>query len=127
MLPTLIEAKVLNSSNERIASLVDAVFDSSSGNILYYLVSRSDYRIPGSSRWRLSIDKILDQQPGIVSTSIKTIDDLPLIKSSLRQEFLNRSKSFRSQINDITDNQRVMGYPAKPLKEFIKERKINEK
>ncbi len=30
-------------------------------------------------------------------------------------------------INDINDNQKVMGYPAKPLKEFIKERKINEK
>ena len=27
-------------------------------------------------------------------------------------------------INDIPDNQQVMGYPAIPLKEFIKQRKI---
>ncbi len=103
MLPTLIEAKVLSSSNERIASLVDAVFDPSYGNILYYLVSRSDYRIPGTSRWRLSLDRIIDQQPGIVSTSIKSLDHLPLVKSSFRQELLNKSKTFRNQINDMTD------------------------
>ena len=30
-------------------------------------------------------------------------------------------------INDIPDNQKVMGYPAITLKEFLKQRKINEK
>ncbi len=30
-------------------------------------------------------------------------------------------------ISDIPDNQKVMGYPAIPLKEFVKLRKINEK
>ena len=30
-------------------------------------------------------------------------------------------------INNIPDNQKVMGYPAVPLKEFIKKRKSNEK
>ena len=30
-------------------------------------------------------------------------------------------------INDISDNQQVMGYPAVPLKEFVKQRKKNEK
>ena len=30
-------------------------------------------------------------------------------------------------INDISDNQHVMGYPAVPLKDFIKQKKINEK
>ena len=30
-------------------------------------------------------------------------------------------------VNDIPDNQRVMGYPAIPLKKFIKQRNENEK
>ena len=30
-------------------------------------------------------------------------------------------------INDIKDNEQVMGYPAIPLREFVKQRKINEK
>ena len=30
-------------------------------------------------------------------------------------------------INDILDNEKVMGYPAIPLKEFIKLKKKNEK
>jgi len=30
-------------------------------------------------------------------------------------------------INDIPDNQQVMGYPAIPLKEFVKKMKKNEK
>ena len=30
-------------------------------------------------------------------------------------------------INDIPDNSQVMGYPAIPLRDFIKQRKKNEK
>ena len=30
-------------------------------------------------------------------------------------------------INDIPDNQQVMGYPAVSLKDFVKKEKINEK
>ena len=30
-------------------------------------------------------------------------------------------------INDIPDNKQVMGYPAVPLKDFVKQRKVNEK
>ena len=33
----------------------------------------------------------------------------------------------KDDINDIKDNEQVMGYPAIPLREFIKQRKKNEK
>jgi len=35
------------------------------GKIIYYLVSRSNPKIPGSSRWKLNIENINDQQPGL--------------------------------------------------------------
>tara|TARA_Y100001968_G_scaffold288133_1_gene290128 strand:- start:2491 stop:3267 length:777 start_codon:yes stop_codon:yes gene_type:complete len=102
-LPTLLDADLVNLDNIKIGIIADLVFEIKTGQILYYLVSRTDPRIPGTSRWRLSIDRILDQQPGLVVSSIHLLDDLPLIKSSLRQDFIRKSKDLRSQFQEISD------------------------
>ncbi len=105
-LPTLIEAAVLDRRGEPIGTLADAAVELSSGRILHYLVSRSDPRLPGSSRWRLSPDRIVDQQPGQVSTGLSGLDDLPLARASVRQEFLRRSRRWRDQMQEETSRLR---------------------
>jgi hypothetical protein len=70
---------------------------------LHYLVARSDPRLPGSSRWRLDPDRLLDQQPGQVITSLRELDDLPLEKASIRQQMLRRTKQWRDQVPDSFD------------------------
>ena len=99
-LPTLIDAALVARHGEVIGSVADAAVELSSGRILHYLVSRSDPRLPGSSRWRLSPDRILDQQPGQVLTGLSGLDDLPLAKASVRQEFLRRSRRWRDQMQE---------------------------
>ncbi|MEB3185383.1 MAG: RNA methyltransferase, partial [Cyanobacteriota bacterium] len=90
-LPTLFDAVLLDRRREPIGSLVDAVLELRTGRIIDYLVSRSDPRLPGSSRWRLSPDRIVDQKPGQVFTALEGLDDLPLARASVRQELLRRS------------------------------------
>ena len=101
--PTLINAQLLNINREKIASITDLVFNSISGEIYYYLVSRTNPKIPGTSRWSLKINQITDQQPGSVFTNLSTIDDLPLIKASIREELIRKSKNLKTQIEDITN------------------------
>ena len=102
-LPTLIDAQLLNNKNLRIGIIADFVFQPNTGKILYYLVSRTDPRIPGTSRWRLMKDKIIDQQPGIVLSNLNNLNDLPLVKSSIRQDIIKRSKNLRQQFQEISD------------------------
>ena len=106
-LPSLIDAQLLNIDNLRLGLIADLVFKPKTGEIQYYLVSRSDPRIPGTSRWKLSIDKIKDQQPGIVLTDLRTLDDLPLVKSSIRQNLFKKSKLFRDQFQEFSDQASV--------------------
>lgn len=115
-LPTLFEAAVLDRRQEPIGTLVDAVVELRSGRILEYLVSRSDPRLPGSSRWRLSPDRIVDQQPGQVLTALEGLDDLPLARASVRQELLRRSRRWRDQVQDAGERfeQRVEGWLEEP-------------
>ena len=101
-LPTLIDAAVLGSDDEPIGQVADAAIDLSSGRILHYLISRSDPRLPGTSRWRLQPDRIVDQQPGRVITGVRSLDDLPLAKASVRQQFLRRSRRWRDQVQEET-------------------------
>lgn len=101
--PTLINANLLNKGGEKIATIVDLVFESMTGKILYYLVSRSSPKIPGSSRWSLKINHIKDQQPGMVLSDLNTLNDLPLIKASVKEEILIKSQGWRTQIKDITN------------------------
>lgn len=101
-LPTLIDASLLDARREPIGTLADAAIELATGRILHYLVSRSDPRLPGSSRWRLSPDRIVDQQPGQVFTALEGLDDLPLARASVRQQFLRRSRRWRDQMQEET-------------------------
>lgn len=115
-LPTLIDAALLDRRQEAIGVVADAAIELKTGRILHYLVSRSDPRLPGSSRWRLSPDRIVDQQPGTVFTALEGLDDLPLAKASVRQEFLRRSRRWRDQFQQAGDRfeERVEGWLEEP-------------
>lgn len=101
-LPTLIDASLLDARREPIGTLADAAIELTTGRILHYLVSRSDPRLPGSSRWRLGPERIVDQQPGQVITTLEGLDDLPLARASVRQQFLRRSRRWRDQMQEET-------------------------
>ena len=105
-LPTLIGATVFGADQEPLGSVADAAVELGSGRILHYLVARSDPRLPGSSRWRLSPERIVDQQSGRVITALQGLDDLPLARSSVRQELLRRSRRWREQVGEETSRLR---------------------
>ena len=115
-LPTLLQAALLGHRNQPLGTVVDAAIELSTGAIRHYLISRSDLRLPGSSRWRLSPERINDQGPGQVFTSLQELDDLPLAKASVRQELLRRSRRWRDQVQDLGDRfeQRVEGWLEEP-------------
>ncbi len=100
--PTLMNANIFNRSGKKIGLLADFVFQLKKGNIEYYLVSRSNPLIPGTSRWRLSIPKIIDKQPGSISCDIDTLEDLPIQKASLKEEFLIKSRKWKANFQDLT-------------------------
>ncbi len=101
-LPTLIDAALMDRYGEMIGIVADAAVELGTGRIVHYLVSRSDPRLPGSSRWRLSPERITDQQPGQVLTALRGLDDLPLARASVRQEFLRRGRRWRDQLQEET-------------------------
>ena len=92
--PTLIEANLININGSKIGVIADFLFEIKTGKIKYYLISRSNPKIPGSSRWKLNIEKINDQKPGLVFCEGRSLDDLSLLKSSLKNEFLQKGKKF---------------------------------
>ncbi len=102
-LPTLMDAALLDRDGERIGSVVDLDFRPADGTILHYLISRSDPRLPGSSRWRLAPDRILDQQPGQIQTGLMGLDDLPMARASVRQDLLQRTQHWRDQLRSMGD------------------------
>jgi len=102
-LPTLMDAALLDRDGERIGSVVDLDFRPADGAILHYLIARSDPRLPGSSRWRLAPDRILDQQPGLIQTSLMGLDDLPMARASVRQDLLQRTQHWRDQLRSMGD------------------------
>ena len=99
--PTLIEANLISINGSRIGVIADFLFDMKTGKIKYYLVSRSNPKIPGSSRWKLTIDNINDQQPGLVFCKSNSLDDLPLIKSSIKNEFMQKGKKIFDKFDDM--------------------------
>jgi hypothetical protein len=101
-LPTLIDAALTGAGNQLLGTVADAAVELRNGRIRHYLVARSDPRLPGSSRWRLSPDRIIDQQPGRVMTALEGLDDLPLARASVRQEWLRRSRRWRDQVGEET-------------------------
>ena len=99
--PTLIEANLININGSKIGVIADFLFEIKTGKIKYYLVSRSNPKIPGSSRWKLNIENINDQQPGLVFCESSTLDDLFLIKSSFKNEFLQKGKKIFNRFDDM--------------------------
>ena len=99
--PTLIEANLININGSKIGYIADFLFEMKTGQIKYYLVSRSNPNIPGSSRWKLNIENINDQQPGLVFCDSNSLDDLSLIKSSIKNEFLQKGKKIFDRFDDM--------------------------
>jgi len=99
--PNLIEANLVNSEGSKIGVIADFLFEMKTGNIKFYLISRSNPRIPGSSRWKLKLENIIDQQPGLVFCSCLSLEDLPLVKSSFKNQFLNKGKKIINRFDDM--------------------------
>ncbi len=99
--PTLIEANLININGSKIGFIADFLFEIKTGKIKYYLVSRSNPKIPGSSRWKLNIENINDQQPGLVFCETNSLDDLSLIKSSIKNEFFQKGKKIIDRFDDM--------------------------
>jgi sporulation protein YlmC with PRC-barrel domain len=99
--PTLIEANLISINGSKIGIIADFLFEVKTGQIKYYLVSRSNPKIPGSSRWKLNIENINDQQPGLVFCKSNSLGDLPLIKSSIKNEFLQKGKKIINRFDDM--------------------------
>jgi len=99
--PNLLFANLINKNGLKIGSIADFIFDFRTGNILSYLISRSNPRIPGSSRWKLNIKSIIDQQPGLVFCCEESLDDFILVKSSVKNEFFKKGKNLFNKFDDI--------------------------
>ena len=99
--PTLIEANLININGSKIGVIADFLFEIETGKIKYYLVSRSNSKFPGSSRWKLNIENINDQQPGLVFCESNSLDDLYLIKSSIKNEFLQKGKKIIDRFDEM--------------------------
>jgi len=99
--PTLIEANLININGSKIGVIADFLFEMKTGKIKYYLISRSNPKIPGSSRWKLNIEDINDQQPGLVFCERNSLNDLSLIKSSIKNEFLQKGKKIFDRFDDM--------------------------
>jgi len=92
---------VININGSKIGFIADFLFEMKTGKIQYYLVSRSNPKIPGSSRWKLNIENINDQQPGLVFCESNSLDDLSLIKSSIKNDFLLKGKKIFDRFDDM--------------------------
>ena len=102
--PNLIEANLINKEGSKIGVIADFLFEMETGNIKFYLISRSNPKIPGSSRWKLNIEDIIDQQPGLVFGSIISLEDLSLIKSSIKNQFLKKGRKVLDRFDDMRNN-----------------------
>ena len=98
--PNLIEANLINNNGSKIGVIADFLFEMKTGNIKFYLISRSNPRIPGSSRWKLNIKDINDQQPGLVFCS-DSLDDLTLMQSSIKNEFFKKGQKIFDKFSDM--------------------------
>lgn len=115
-LPTLIDAALTGADDVPLGVVADAAVELRSGRILHYLVARSDPRLPGTSRWRLSPDRIVDQQPGRVFTALRGLDDLPVARASVRQQLLRRSRRWKEQVQEVGGRveERLEGWLEEP-------------
>ena len=99
--PNLVNANLINLKGLKIGVISDFVYEFKTGKIKHYLISRSSPKIPGSSRWKLNISNIIDQQPGLVFIDFNSIDDMSLTKSSLKNEFFQKGKKIINRFDDM--------------------------
>tara|TARA_Y100001933_G_C18914735_1_gene528324 strand:+ start:353 stop:1096 length:744 start_codon:yes stop_codon:yes gene_type:complete len=99
--PNLLFANLINLNGFKIGVIADFVFDLKTGKIKYYLISRSNPKIPGSSRWQLNIQSIVDQQPGLVFCKEESLNDFTLLKSSLKNEVFKKGKVLIDRFDNI--------------------------
>ena len=99
--PNLIEANLINSKGSKIGVIADFLFEMKTGNIKFYLISRSNPKIPGSSRWKLNIEDIIDQQPGLVFCSHFSLEDLPIVKSSFKNKILYKGQKIFDRFDEM--------------------------
>ena len=102
LLPTLMGAHLYSRDGLPLGRVVDAVVAPKTGAIGHYRVARSDPRLPGTSRWRLQANMILDQQPGRVVAAVVSLDDLPLVQAGLRTQALQTGQRWREQLQETT-------------------------
>ncbi len=98
-IPNIINSKLINNFGNKIGIVADFLFELKTGNIKYYLISRNNPNIPGSSRWKLEKSSIIDYQSGFVFTEHENINELLIVKSSLREDFNQNSKTFIEKLN----------------------------
>ena len=99
--PNLLFANLINTNGLKIGIVADFVFEFKTGKIKYYLISRSNPKIPGSSRWKLDIRSIVDQQPGLVFCLEESLNDFSLLKSSFKNEVFKQGKVLINRFDDM--------------------------
>ena len=102
LLPTIMGAHLYSHDGLALGRVVDAVATPRTGAIGHYLVARSDPPLPGTSRWRLQPNAILDQQPGRVVAAVASLDDLPLVRAGLRTQALQTGQRWRERLQETT-------------------------
>ena len=117
--PNLIEANLISAEGTKIGVIADFVFEMKTGNIKFYLISRSNPRMPGSSRWRLNLEDIIDQQPGLVFCSCNSLADLPLIKSSLKNQIFTKGRKIINRFDDMRNT-------ATKIEDWLEDEDINQ-
>ena len=99
--PNLLYANLINKNGLKIGIVADFLFEFKTGKIIHYLISRSNPKIPGSSRWKLDLTSIVDQQPGLVFCSEESLSDFSLLKSSLKNEVFKKSRVLFNRFDDM--------------------------
>ena len=118
--PNLLFANLINKSGTKIGLIADFLFNFKTGKIKYYLISRSNPKIPGSSRWKLNVENILDQQPGLVFSRFKSLDELEIVRSSFKNEFFKKSKTLVDKFDDMKN------IAANRIEDWLEEEEVGE-
>nr|YP_002049055.1 hypothetical protein PCC_0405 [Paulinella chromatophora]ACB42845.1 hypothetical protein PCC_0405 [Paulinella chromatophora] len=100
-LPTFINSILIGNSGKKLGIIADIIFDVNSGNVDSYLVSRSNPKVPGTSRWLLNPSLVVNQQFTRVYINLTNLEELPLIRSSVRQNFLNQSNQLSLKMRTL--------------------------
>nr|AUG32393.1 hypothetical protein PLO_397 [Paulinella longichromatophora] len=105
-LPTIINSDLMGDDNQRLGIITDMVIELQTGEIRNYLISRSNPRMPGTSRWGLNARLVTGQNSNQVFTEIKNLQELPLIRSSIRQDLIIKSQNFHTHMKNINNRAR---------------------